>query len=53
MKQIIQSLKDGTSEIIDLPMPNIGDQEVLIKTVCSLISSGTEKMLIDFGKSNY
>ena len=53
MKQLINSLEDGSSQIIDLPIPKIGRQEVLIKTVCSLISSGTEKMLVDFGKSNY
>ena len=52
MKQVIQSLADGVIKIIDLPIPAIDKNQILIKTSCSLISGGTEKMLINFGKSN-
>lgn len=52
MKQIIQSLKTGETELVDVPVPINGPKKVLIKTYFSLISSGTEKMLIDFGRSN-
>ena len=52
MKQVIQSLSNGIVEIIELPVPEIGENEVLVQTSCSLISSGTERMLINFGESN-
>ncbi len=52
MKQVIQSLSNGIVELIELPVPEIGDNEILVQTSCSLISSGTERMLINFGESN-
>lgn len=52
MKHLIQSLKNGKIELIDTPLPKVGPGELLIQSRFSLISSGTEKMLIDFGKSN-
>ncbi len=52
MKQIIQSYKTGKMEVVEVPVPNCGDNGVLVKTGASLISAGTEKMLIDIaGKS--
>jgi predicted dehydrogenase/threonine dehydrogenase-like Zn-dependent dehydrogenase len=52
MLQIIEKLSNGSVELIDIPIPNVGDNEVLIKTTVSLVSKGTEKMLIDFGKAS-
>ncbi len=52
MKQVTQSLSNGNVEIVDLPIPAFDKNQVLIKTACSLISGGTEKMLINFGQSN-
>ena len=52
MKKLIQNLGNGKTEIIDVPKPNLGDNDVLIKTTHSLISLGTERMLVDFAKSN-
>ncbi len=52
MKQIIQSLKNGNLEIANVPFPKVTPSNLLIKTVNSLISTGTERMLIEFGKSN-
>ena len=54
MKQVFQDLNTGKQhELIMFPTPNINKNQVLIQTSCSLISSGTEGMLISFGKSNY
>lgn len=53
MKKIIQNLKNGQTSIIDVPTPSIQDGFLLIKTKNSVISPGTEKMLVDFGKANY
>ena len=53
MKQIIQNLKTGDTVLEEVPTPQIKSRSVLIKTTRSLVSLGTEKMLVDFGKSNY
>ena len=53
MKQVFQDLNKGIQRIDNVPTPNINKNQVLIQTRCSLISSGTEGMLISFAKSNY
>lgn len=51
MKQILQDLSDGTTEIVECPAPVVRPGQVLIDTSVSLISAGTERMLVDFGKA--
>lgn len=53
MKQIIQDLKSGETILEDVPTPKVRTGHVLIKTHRTLVSLGTEKMLVTFGKSNY
>ncbi|MEM1297696.1 MAG: bi-domain-containing oxidoreductase [Pseudomonadota bacterium] len=53
MRQIIQSLKNGTIEVAEVPAPGCGLGQVLIRTRVSLISVGTEKMLLNFGKAGW
>ncbi len=52
MKQIIQSFKTGETILEDVPAPQVTKGSVLIKTTRSLVSLGTERMLIEFGRSN-
>ena len=52
MKQIIQSAKSGDLKVKDLPTPQVGRKEILVKTSASLISSGTERMVAEFAKKN-
>ena len=52
MKQILQSLKTGTIEVAELPSPRVGAGQLLIHTLCTLVSAGTERMLVEFGKAN-
>jgi len=52
MKQILQNLKTGEMQITDVPAPLVGPGQVLIQTRASLISAGTEKMLVEFSKAN-
>ncbi len=52
MKRILQSLKTGETELAETPCPNVKPGHLLIQTSYSLLSPGTEKMLIDFGKSS-
>lgn len=52
MKQILQSLNSGTTEVADVPSPTSAPGALLIRTSRTLISAGTERMLVDFGKAN-
>lgn len=52
MKQILQSLSNGETILEDIPCPQAKIGQLLISTTKSLISVGTERMLVDFGKSN-
>ncbi len=51
MKQILQNLKTGLTQLENIPVPQSGNGHLLIRTSASLISAGTERMLIDFGKA--
>lgn len=52
MKQILQHLGSGATEVADVPAPSAVAGQVLIRTSRTLISAGTERMLLDFGKAN-
>ncbi|MDH5652056.1 MAG: bi-domain-containing oxidoreductase [Gammaproteobacteria bacterium] len=52
MKQVMQDLSTGETYVIDAPVPNVTKGCVLIDTSISLISAGTERMLVDFGKAS-
>jgi predicted dehydrogenase/threonine dehydrogenase-like Zn-dependent dehydrogenase len=52
MKQIIQDLSAGDTILIDVPAPLVRPGQILIQTTKSLVSLGTERMLVEFGKSN-
>jgi len=52
MKQIIQSFKTGETILEEVPAPQVKRGQVLIQTTNSLVSLGTERMLVEFGKSN-
>jgi threonine dehydrogenase-like Zn-dependent dehydrogenase len=52
MKQILQHLRTGKMELVELPCPVIGRSMVLVQTRTSLISAGTERMLVEFSKAN-
>ncbi len=52
MKQILQSFKTGNTELVEVPAPKVKKGQLLIKTTRSLVSLGTERMLVEFGKAN-
>jgi predicted dehydrogenase/threonine dehydrogenase-like Zn-dependent dehydrogenase len=52
LKQLIQNLKTGETLLEEVPMPELKRGHLLIRTHKSLVSLGTEKMLVEFGKSN-
>ncbi|RZS99291.1 bi-domain-containing oxidoreductase [Aquimarina brevivitae] len=53
MKQIIQDLKNGETILEEVPVPTIKSGHVLIRTHKTLVSLGTERMLVEFGKANF
>ena len=52
MKQILQSFKTGETELIELPVPTVKPGQILIQSTRSLVSLGTEKMLVEFGNAS-
>ncbi len=50
MKQLLQNLKTGETTVADVPVPHPGQGTALIKTEASLVSVGTERMLVAFAK---
>lgn len=51
MKQILQSLKTGATEVAEVPIPRVGRGQLLIASSHTLVSAGTERMLVEFGKA--
>ena len=52
MKILYTNFKNGKLELDDVPIPSINENEILIESIYSAISYGTENYLIEFGKSN-
>ncbi|MEV9528526.1 bi-domain-containing oxidoreductase [Aliarcobacter butzleri] len=52
MKQLIQSFKTGELGLFDVPSPVCEKNGALVQTTVSLVSAGTEKMLVDFAKKS-
>ncbi len=52
MKQILQNIANGETSLIDAPCPKNIKSNILIATMTTVVSAGTERMLVDFGKAN-
>ncbi len=53
MKQILQDLKKGNTVVLDVPCPSVGAGKLLIQSRVSLVSAGTERMLVEFGQAGF
>jgi len=53
LKQILQSLKTGITQVATVPQPAPRRGYLLIRTSQTLVSAGTERMLVEFGKANW
>ena len=40
MKQILQNIKTGATEVVDVPLPGLGRGQVLVRTARTLVSAG-------------
>jgi len=52
MKQLLQNIKTGVTEIAEVPVPHPGEGSALIRTAASLVSAGTERMVVEFAQKS-
>src|SRR6266496_2194089 len=52
MKQLLQNIKTGKSTIEDVPVPTPREGQALVKVEASLVSAGTERMVVEFAEKS-
>ena len=52
MKQVVQSAKSGRLALREVPDPAVRRGHLLVRTRASLISAGTERMVVEFARKN-
>jgi predicted dehydrogenase/threonine dehydrogenase-like Zn-dependent dehydrogenase len=53
MKQVLQDMAAGGTTVAQAPLTQISRGHLLVLSTVSLISAGTERMLVGFGKASY
>jgi len=53
MKQVFQDVTNGQTLLRDVPRPRVAPGHVLIRTTKTLISAGTERSMVDFGRAGW
>src|SRR4030042_3127357 len=48
MKQVVQNIRKGRTEIVEIPVPKPSPGAVLVRTAASVVSVGTERMVVEF-----
>jgi predicted dehydrogenase/threonine dehydrogenase-like Zn-dependent dehydrogenase len=52
MKQLLQNIKTGKSTVEDVPVPTPREGQALVKVETSLVSAGTERMVVEFAEKS-
>jgi len=52
MKQLLQNITSGKAMVVDVPAPQAGPGEILVRVGASLVSAGTERMVVEFAEKN-
>ncbi len=52
MKQVLQNMRDGRTVVTEVPVPAPRPGQALVKIAASLVSAGTERMLVEFGEKS-
>ena len=52
MKQLLQNMRDGKSIVADVPVPSPRAGQALVQVAASIVSAGTERMLVKFGEKS-
>jgi predicted dehydrogenase/threonine dehydrogenase-like Zn-dependent dehydrogenase len=53
MQQVLQNLKNGSTVVAAVPCPRAGHGQLLIRSTRTLVSAGTERMLLEFGRASW
>ncbi|WP_017477331.1 bi-domain-containing oxidoreductase [Pseudomonas sp. PAMC 26793] len=53
MKQVVQNMASGETSLVNAPAPAVRSGTLKINTTNTLISAGTERMLVGFGRANW
>lgn len=53
MKQILQDMVQGGTHVKEAPAPQSARGRLIVNTTATLVSAGTERMLVGFGKASY
>lgn len=52
MKQVVQPISGGPVRVLDVPRPTVDATEVLVRTVASVVSAGTERAVSQLAQSS-
>ncbi len=52
MKQLLQNMRDGKTTVVEVPIPSPRAGMALVQVSASLVSAGTERMLVEFGEKS-
>jgi predicted dehydrogenase/threonine dehydrogenase-like Zn-dependent dehydrogenase len=52
MKQLLQNMRDGETRVVEVPIPTPQPGMILIRTAASLVSAGTERMVVEFAEKS-
>lgn len=52
MKQLVQNLRAGIAEVLEVPAPRPGPNDIIVRNRASVISAGTERMVLEFSRQN-
>lgn len=52
MKQLLQQLDTGETRLVDVPAPRAGPASLVVESRATVVSAGTERMLVEFGRAN-
>lgn len=52
MKQVFQNLRTGETSVVDVPVPTPPSGAALVRVAASLVSAGTERLVVEFGEKS-
>jgi predicted dehydrogenase/threonine dehydrogenase-like Zn-dependent dehydrogenase len=52
VKQLLQHIRSGVAVVTEIPAPNMQHDQILVRNATSLVSAGTERMVVDFAEKS-